>query len=190
MTISAPFSRKTIETAIYTWVNGAVGIPCVWVDQKAPQPQFPYVSVSFVSIASLAPQDEERVSYDSGASAGAEIGLLHCGLRRALLSVNVMSETNDAGQDARSLADRLISSLSFTSFAAPLVAAGLAYVRCSDVRRLDETQGDSFVQRAQLDVTFTLAANASETTGWIELIDALQQIDPLDDLMVEFDLED
>jgi hypothetical protein len=178
--IAAPIPRKAIETAIVAWFTRATGLAASNVllesQPTSPnQPVLPYATVFNLSPATKLGQDELRIR-DASADvpapdAGSEIEILACGLRKMVFSCNTYSKTNDADADARALMDKAHAALALPSFVAELQAVGLSVIDDGAVRSLDALQSDKFVARAQLDVTFGLASNVTENTGYIEHVE-------------------
>ncbi|MDD5034853.1 MAG: hypothetical protein PHE55_08860 [Methylococcaceae bacterium] len=62
MTVSEPVAFTTIENAIHAWLTGSTGISWVWAHQAAPQPAWPYGSVSLLSGPIPAAQEWEQTT--------------------------------------------------------------------------------------------------------------------------------
>lgn len=173
-----PFNRQAITAALVAWAESASALNgrVMLANQNAPQPVFPYVTL-LVGPARSIGQDETAINAEPvDALPGKEVAIEVRGNREVTVSVNTYSmidpATEDASQDAHALIEALITSLSAPLYLDPLRAAGVSVLRVSDPQNLDALQADGWKQRAQCDVTFSVAANAEERVTYIETVES------------------
>lgn len=170
MTVTAPFNRRAIQDALITWFAGSTGLGVErveWADQGAPQLEHPYASLKLGALRDIG-RDEENINGEpANPVAGAEVAIESRGMREVVCSCNVYTRTREPEATAHALLDRARAALGMSTYLDPLCAAGVSYLRKSDAQNLDGLNGDDFVQRAQMDVTFSIASNAEDRVGYI-----------------------
>lgn len=171
-----PIDWETVEDALHAWFSNATGLETIWRNQNAPQPPYPYASLSFIAgPTKLGGQDEQRSSTDLGQPQGQEVLVESVGLRTATLSCQVYAAKEDVldpTKHARHLMSAAQSSLGLPSVIAKLSEAGLSIIEEGEVQNIDEVIENAFVSRANMDVRLGLASNVSERTGFIEQVKA------------------
>lgn len=167
--IAAPFDRRAIENAIAAWIKRATGVTFIWANQNGARPAFPYIT-GMMSIANSIGQDEQRIDGDPpNPQVGQEVEIAACGLRKLVVSLNAYAGPNGDPEidDARQHMDKARAALGLPSFVEDFRAAGMAIVQDEAIQNLDQLDGDTFLSRTQMDVSFCIASNAIEHVGYI-----------------------
>ncbi len=165
--IASPFDRRAVEDALYEWALGATGVVPIWLGQRINQLRPPYITLQLASITTDAPFERRVNGEPDDPGAGEEVEITYCAISRIVLSCNTYGVSNEPRSDARAVMDKLLASLHMDAASAPLSAAGLALVDTGAALSLDELVDEAHLSRVQCDITFSLAQNITERTGYI-----------------------
>lgn len=172
--MSAPIQWASIENAIYDWFTQQTLISAIWANQDAPQPKYPFATLSFISGPTMeGALDEVLYRTDLAQQPGQEVELRVQGWRQFTLSCHVYQgppNTHDPAQHARAILQRAQSSLGLPSVRDAFNAVNLAVVRQSDVEGLHDLSEDTWISHAVMDIIFRTTAVMAERTGYIDQI--------------------
>ena len=162
------------KDAIQAWAAAQTGIDIIWADEDAPQPPWPFGRLRVVSgPIPIGNVDEIRLDTDLGQANGSEVGQTVVGQRRLVVSLQIMNRRDledayDAAADPDSLIAKAQTSLRLPTVMADFYAAELAVLNVGDPVNLSGIESDEKnTARASLDITFGLAFEVAERTGYI-----------------------
>lgn len=175
-----PIDSETHEDALIDWFMEATGLPCViWRDQDAPQPEYPYGTLSIISgPTKIGGVDEIRQRVldpqpDGPAAPALPIELQIVGPREMTVSCQINvgpPNDNDPTENSRSLMAAAQAALGLPSFAAKLKTAGLSVIEELPILQTNVQIADLWVSRSQMDVRFGLTSCVVEKSAVIETV--------------------
>jgi len=172
MTVALPIDLKVFRDTVQAWFANATGLQTIWRDQSAMQPEYPFASLLIINGPDpVAPQWEERLSFDSGRPQGEEYQIdvgVPCMFTVSCQAYVGMPAARAANLNAVAYVARAQSALSLPSVLAAFREKNIAVVRPEAVLNLDELVGDAYVSRANMDVVFGASLSLSEYTGYID----------------------
>ena len=159
--------------AIHAWAELHTGLSIVWADEKAPQKAWAFGRLRIISgPIPIGGVDELRLETDLG-EVNEEVLQTVIGQRRLVVSLQVQNRRDldaayNATEDPSSIIAQAQTSLRLPSVIAALDAADVAVLDVGDPVNLTGLETDQdFTARHQLDITFGLALEVSERTGYI-----------------------
>jgi hypothetical protein len=167
-----------IENALHAWLAASTGLAAanvIWSNQSNPQPARPYVTMKMLDLGHVG-RDALTHAYDPTAVPRAELTTTVDGRRELTIAVQVFSASTTGAATARALLTKAQTALSLPGVQSVLSAAGLAILnegRITDLTELLETRWQS---RASVDVQFNCVDSAQETTGFIESVDLVDDL--------------
>lgn len=184
MTLDAelqPIDWETVENAVYDWLTGNITgseleiVPeAIWANQNAPQPAYPFCSMSIVSMIQEGGRDESRATTDLARDAGEEVELLTVNQIQFTLSLSFHTDPKSGGTSpqgrARALAQKARSSLAMRAVLDFLAAAGIAVVAEEGVTDTSVVVNGAWLSRATLDVRMRVVSQMAQYAGFIEKV--------------------
>lgn len=157
-------TRITIEDALYSWVSVSTGATTVFLEQGAPRPATPYMTVKVVSLTPTGLDSLVSVSDPLGPPN--EATATYRGDREVSVSVQGI------GPGAMDLCLTAANSLNKQSFVDSLAASGLfrrgLIPAVTDITALLETD---YEERAQFDAIFALCDEYTDSVSLIETVE-------------------
>ena len=159
----------TIQNSIATWAKTYSGITTIWVEQNAPQPLKPYITLNLssrdVAQGMGVGMDERSVS---SASPGVITTALH---RRFTLSINCYSNSTIGDTHAAAYIQKLVTTLDGELLRLSLWRDGLKAIPqasgINDLSAMLETRAES---RAQIDIDWATLDAVTENVSWIQTV--------------------
>lgn len=169
----------TRRNALHTWFAGALGYPCVWANQKMPQPAKPYGTLQVTTPDDPGPlpgagRDEVRLA---AATPGVQTYWEH---RQHTLSLQVYSDDTTGSTNAPELLAKALRKLNRETERAVLFAAGISVQTAGRVRDLTGMLPTRPESRAQADLVVTTVDTQTETVGYVEQVEVELEVEPLD----------
>lgn len=98
MTLAAPIDWSAVYSALYGWVNGAIGWTTVWADQPAPRPDYPFLVLDVISDVKEGGIDE--VSHDIDLTRARDVRITPVAQNNTLYRVTINGAVHDYTSDA------------------------------------------------------------------------------------------
>lgn len=160
--IKAPIDFKAIRICLVRALEKAVGLTVIMEEPKvpnAPRPALPYLSLKLTTSSKRLGYDEERRPSDTETNT--------CGPRKMVASIQCYSAKDD---DPGNYLALLQSKLQQSQMHDALDLGGIAVWTIGDVADLSQLLNTGYEARAQMDVSFGIAANLIEKVGYIETV--------------------
>lgn len=173
-TVQVPVDWDTLEDTWQSWFSSTTGLVTVWANQDAPRPAFPYATLDIPIILKTGGPGERRWVYDSGAAAGEEIVFTITSNMQVTLScqIHVLPIQSDIPAcHARALMSAALGSLNTLTQQSAFNAVMVAVADIGEILDISEPFEDTMINRTQMDVTFTVGACVTETTGYINQVE-------------------
>jgi len=174
MSVLSPIDIGSLQDAVHAWFSEATGLFTVWRDQSAPQPEYPFGTLQIISGPNpLSPTWEKRIETLVGQPQGEEIKITVCNQCTFDVSCQAfvgMSEARDPSINALNFLSKAQTALNLPSVQSGFTLANIAYNRVTPVQSINEIIADSFISRANIDVTFNAVLSLAEYTGYIETV--------------------
>lgn len=187
--IDAPINMEEFENAIHKWFTDATGLTTVWTQQGAPQPEYPFGTLEITSGPSQAsPLWDYETDFDETRPPGKEVRFVTCVPCTFNISCQVfvgMPEGRDPNKNAMQYLSRAKAALQLPSFRDELAAKNIASLFAGSVQNIGELIEDSWVSRANMDVTFGASLSVEEFMGYIDKVEISKTNDPKFDLLVD-----
>lgn len=145
-----PVDWETIKDALIEWFAETSGCETIWSGQSAPQPAYPYASLTILpGIEESGALDEEQIRPDGT--------LRIVGRRDFMLSCQIHvgpPEAQCADCDASMRMDSVLSSLAVPFYQEQLASAGVALQGRGQKQNLNLAVGTEWINRIQVDINF------------------------------------
>ena len=173
-----PVDWSKIRDALWQWFSTASDVATIWGNKNAPQPSYPYATITVQSGGiTLGALDEERWTDDGG--------LTFVGQRDLTLSCQIHvgpPGDQDGLCNAHSRMSAVLASLATPKVQRRLEAAGLSLRERGTPQTLDILVGTEWVNRVQADFLFGVASVLEldpETEGWFNKVEISSDLSPL-----------
>lgn len=155
---------QAIEKALVVWLSAVTGRPVLIVNQRAPRPPYPYLTLR---LAPETPTTDEVRREDAGED---DVRLVVRGERVLSASINCYAKAAGTSQGAAAIMSRVRTSLALPSVLAELFEGGISFVDSGPIQDLSWLQDAEFIDRRQMDVRFAVVASAEETVEAIKTV--------------------
>lgn len=168
MAVQDPIDWQPIEDAIYDWFTDNSGINAFWAAHDSPQFEYPYGTLQLISGPSTIGSYDDKVQNNGTTTVTIE----HVGIRNIVVSVQVDACPNPKHviNESRRLLERAQASLNLDSVCATLREANLAIVNIGDITTLDFSIDDTWISRANMDITLRLVSLVTEDVSAIDTV--------------------
>lgn len=155
----------TVKTNIYNWVvaNIPMGMPVTMYYENAPRPTAPYVTINLASINQIGWDWTPNPTDNAG-----DVDIV--GDREFTIQLQAY------GGDPFTILENLRTSLQKQGVLDTLRLVGIVYVSWMPLIDLTELIDTRFEKRAQMDVLFRIAQDATEALGTIATVEAEEKI--------------
>ncbi len=151
-----------IETALYDWIYGELGITTIFAYPSAPRPTTSYALINVYSFTELGTEEtKSTLLIDKSADVVRSIP------KDVVISINIFY----AG--AFQYANTLTNSIDKVTVKEALYTAGLGYLKHTTVTKIPDVINKTWEERAQFDITFMVRSS----TGADENIETIQKIE-------------
>lgn len=167
---------STFNNAVQSWFATATGLTCIWANQGAPRPAFPYGVMNIIAHRNIA-QKSVAYTYDEEADPGEDINVAINRHMVVTVSCEVLAKPSTQGQSLShstnaayyiSLAE---DSLSKDSALSLLRASNIAYIDNEAPADLSGLVAGEMVSRCKMDVHFNAVSITTDTAiSWINTV--------------------
>lgn len=170
--IPDPIDWLTIENALYDWFQEQADIAVIWGNQDAPQPPYPYGTITIISGPNPVMAFDERV-YNTidGAPAGEEVQISTFGDRNITVSLQAYVGPPDnfnPAKNARAIMSRVQASMAAQSVIEFFRSKNIAMLGQQPMQNIDEVIEDTWISRANMDAIFGFSSLTTEKYGYIK----------------------
>ena len=170
--VSAPINMETFENAIHQWFFEATEIETVWANTAKTMPDYPVGVLQLIAgPIPVAPQFEIRNETNLSLEPGSEIITTACVQCTFTVSCQVWVGGDDRWHPAANARYYLAiaqAALGLPSYLAGFKASEVSVVRSAAIQDISSVQEEAIIAKANMDVTFGAALNATEYNTYIE----------------------
>jgi hypothetical protein len=184
-----PVDWKTIDDAIYDWLDDLLGLPIIWENQGVPQPAYPYISIlrnpevdegGIDELRTVTVDDQGRVvTPGSGFTPDRNEEIAYQPVQFTVTiqahvgsgPADLCQPQNDPNNNGMKLMAKAKRSLGQTSVKQELSAAGISVVRPQEIQDTSLAIGGDWISRGTLDVMFRTASVMTERLGFFDKVE-------------------
>ncbi len=160
----------TLQTALQAWAASGTGLPCIWVNQHAPQPALNYCTLKMGPFRGVPGMGANTYVYDNTQPQGSEVQETFTKDKEFTLTLECFTEAlqTTVAAPAISYLEQALITLGLFSTISSLFAAGISLVDADPATDLTALVATDFQSRASVDIRFTVCDTVSVGHGYIE----------------------